>query len=274
MVGTRMQQHTLPVYVSIATIPSRIGKMKPTIDSLLGGSRVPDKIFVVHPQYCKWEQAGYEVPDFLRDTSYNGGIVEHVVAADDWGSSTKILGVLDKLDVNCYLVIVDDDVIYDQSFLAGLVEAQSMDHASTFAYHSYRADGMNFATGCDGVSFYSPNLSGLQAFADQHVIGTKLLYHDDLWIGFYLFKNGVPLKKVPRGEDGRLIYTQVLPNDALSAPISRDLAREIIQKESIARLLKTGGLSKAQLLRVRATRAFDFVAGKLRAIPRRLRRQR
>ena len=259
-----MARTELPVYVSIATIPSRIGGMKPTIDSLLRGNLVPDKIIVVRPEYCEWEKSGYDVPDFLNDPSYCREIVEMVVTSSDMGSSTKILGTLGRLPDRSMLVIADDDVIYHESFLNGLVEAQAANPKSSFSYYTYRHGGMTFATGCDGVSFYAPNLRGMSRFAQDHVLGTSLMYHDDLWIGFFLYRQGIAIRQIAKPAGCDLIYTQALPNDVLSGVVTGSFARGTITREGLGRLIKNGGLTTMQRLAMRTTDIVDRAAGMFR----------
>ena len=262
----------LPVVISIATVPSRIAKLRPTIDSLLNGTLVPDRILIVHPEYCKWEKSGYEIPDFLADPDYCRGIVAAVRSDEDWGPGTKILGALDYLPKECYLVLADDDVTYHPHFLQGLIEAQERDHSGSFSYYTYRRGGLRFGQGCDGYSFYSPNLAKMKEFAEQHVAGTTLLYHDDQWIAFYLFREGVTVRSVPLPVPGQLVYEQVLANDILSSQTSGDLAREKIYTDNLRRLIRTGGLKPIQRLQRRALSSLDFLTDLPKRIKGRLKR--
>ncbi|NJC04506.1 hypothetical protein GGQ97_000299 [Sphingomonas kaistensis] len=233
----------IPIVVSIATVPSRIGKLQPTLDSLLAGDLVPTRILLVHPEFCAWEQSGYVVPDFLVNGAY--ARVEHVIASRDWGSSTKILGSIPRIQEPSYLVIADDDVIYSPWFLKNLIAAQRKNHGSSFSYHTYREHGVPVATGCDGVSFYTPNLDGIEEFAAKNITDTKLMYHDDLWLGFFLYQKGVRLRRLRSPEP---VYTQVLPNNILSAPKEPVSARHVITEQHLPRLIQQlGWVSRAQL---------------------------
>src|SRR5471030_1121332 len=152
---------SIPVVISITTLPSRIGKMRPCLDSLLAGDVVPDKIFLPLPKFSRRENCAYEIPAFLKTPDFYGNIVEVVEVEQDWGPGTKVLGALNRILDRCYFIAADDDVSYKPRFLAGLLDAQREDHESSFSYHTYRASGLTIGQGCDGFSFYSPNLRGI-----------------------------------------------------------------------------------------------------------------
>src|SRR5262245_56838834 len=86
----------------------------------------------------------------------------------------------------CYLVLADDDVRYKPDFLRGLVDAQARDRSSAFSYFTHRVPGLSYGQGVDGFGIWSPNVSGIRSFAETHVDGTNLFFHDDLWISFFL----------------------------------------------------------------------------------------
>jgi hypothetical protein len=268
-----MARDKLPIVVSIATIPSRIGHIRATLDSLLEGDLKPDQILVTHPEFCNWENSGYDIPAFLEDESYCRGIVKVALAARDWGPGTKLLGAIDHIPDECYLVLADDDVAYDRRFLHGLIEAQSENHDSSFSYYTYRAGGLKFGQGCDGYSFYTPNLAGVYKFAEQHVAETTLLYHDDLWIGFFLFKKGVKVRRLANPEDGELVYQQLLPNDVLSSKTSGELARDQIYHDHLERLIRDAELPKHRMVTLRARQLRDYTASKLSRIVQKFNRR-
>ena len=191
-----MDDPSLPVVVSIATLPSRIGSMRPALESLLGGDLVPDRILVVITDYSPREKCGFVIPDFLEDPAFTQGIVEVVVSSRDWGPGTKSLGALEHIKEDCILVTADDDVAYQSYFLSTLAKAQNERRDCSFSYYTYRAGGLTVGQGCDGFSFYSPNLAGVREFVEANVVGTTLHYHDDLWISFFLFSRGVKVRRV------------------------------------------------------------------------------
>ena len=233
-----MVQQPLPVIVSIATLPSRIGDLRPTLESLLDGDLVPDRILVIVTERSERENCGYVIPDFLADECFTRGIIEVVVASRDWGPGTKLLGALEHITDKCYLILADDDVVYRRQFLSILVTSQSANLGCSFSYFTYRTDGLTIGQGCDGFSFYSPNLEGVREFATKHVVSTSLMYHDDLWISFFLFKTGIKVVLAKPPVTGELVYSQHLPNDGLSSIASGELVRDKIVHDGLPRLIR------------------------------------
>lgn len=260
-----------PIIVSIATIPSRIGAMKPTLDSLLAGDVAPDLILVNTPRFCKLENTGYDIPAFLTDSSVFDGRVRHVVSEVDWGPGTKMLGALPHLPATCILVIADDDILYHREFLKRLVEAQTADHDRAYSYFVYRAFGMSVGQGCDGLSVWSSHLHGMRAFVDSHVAGTSLIYHDDIWIAFFLMTKGVKITSIPVPAGADLVYQQVLPNTVLAVQTGK-LKREQILATHLPRLLTEVALPGDLRRRLAVRKTMDRTIDVFRRARRKLRK--
>ena len=62
-----------PVIVSITSLPSRLARICPCLELLLGGSRVPDKILLALSPFSAREHAPYVLPDFLKDDEVSAG---------------------------------------------------------------------------------------------------------------------------------------------------------------------------------------------------------
>jgi hypothetical protein len=100
--------------VTLATIPSRISKIGPVIDSIKAQTRRPDRIYVCICSFCLWERAPYDVPDWLRQDES----IELIVSREDYGPANKLIGMLDQEpDPNTRIVIVDDDWAYNPDML-------------------------------------------------------------------------------------------------------------------------------------------------------------
>lgn len=139
--------------------------------------------------------------------------------------------------------LADDDVAYHPRFLKRIVSAQACRPDCAFSYYIYRADGLTLGQGCDGFRFHSPQLSSIRKFADQHVVGTTLLYHDDVWISFFLFAKGIRVRAVPTPIDGETVYKQFVPNDGLSSLTAGNLDRDRIVTDNLPRLIRRRGLN-------------------------------
>ncbi|MFM9978053.1 MAG: hypothetical protein ACKVOP_08425 [Sphingomonadaceae bacterium] len=255
-------RYDFPIIVSIATVPSRIAHLKPTIESLLAGALVPDQIIITHPEFCEWEGRGYEAPEFLIDPAFCGTIVRRVISPQDWGSGTKLLGSLHEIPDNALIILADDDVAYHPRFVQTLVEAHSATRDRSFSFYVELHRGLVVGQGCDGISLWKDYLTGVEAFVRTHVAGTTLRYHDDLWLRFFLLKQSVSAHKaeLPPGE--RLIYTQLVPNDVLSAPKDPSLARHVILDTHFERMLRVCAPSNRAILEIRL-RALRHAASSL-----------
>jgi hypothetical protein len=185
----------VPVFVGITTLPSRIGLMRPALESLLDGSMAPDKIFLSLPQRALRDSGPYIIPDYFSQPPF-AGKVEVVRTPEDYGPGTKLLGMLGKITQPCYVVLADDDVTYKKFFLRRLIEHQRRDHQASFSFYTYSLGGLPVGQGVDGFSFWSPNLDGILDFYRRHIAGKDILFHDDVWVSLYLMTRGVAVKSL------------------------------------------------------------------------------
>lgn len=227
-----------PLVVGMTTLPNRIGLIRPTLESLLGGETVPDSIRLALPGVPMRGDGVYVVPDFLNDPDFTRGIVEIVRIPRDFGPGSKLLGVLPTLAEPSVLVIADDDVRYRPDFLTGLSDHQLRDRSASFSYHVFEKLGITCGQGVDGFSFWSPNLAGIPEFFANHVDRTDLMFHDDFWISFFLAIQGVPIRSLDHLLRGSLIYESVHKVEAL-CELDGLLERSRIEKAGFARLMRS-----------------------------------
>lgn len=237
--------------VGMTSLPSRVALLRPTIESLLSGDMRPDRIILALPEESIREGCGYTIPDWLSDLR-----VEVVRTAVDYGPGTKLLGTLPHISDAGYLVLADDDVCYRPDFLKILTEAQRQDHTASFSFFVYNSFGLPVGQGCDGFSFWTPNLTGIAQFADAHVLSTPLRLHDDLWISYFLASRGIAIKSLQDKLDGGLVYEQVHEINALRYLEGED-GRERLNREGLKSLLASAHLPLGQKLRIRASLLLD-----------------
>jgi hypothetical protein len=213
----------IPILVGITTLPSRIGLMRPVLDSLLNGNLVPDKIYVSVPELSLREKTGYVIPDFFHEDAI-AKKVEIIRLDQDYGSGTKLLGLLGRIEKPSYVVLADDDVAYKRFFLRRLIEHQRSDHQSSFTFYAYLLGGLRVGQGVDGLSFWSANLDGVRDFYQRYIAGTDLMFHDDLWISFYLMTRRVMVKNLApllEGGEAKDILHAVNALTAETGPLAR-----------------------------------------------------
>lgn len=199
-----------------------------------GGELQPDAIFVNIPQYSQLEQRAYEIPNFLHRYAETGRVIINRVS-QDYGPGTKIIGSLNLLPGRGALVLVDDDVSYHGTFFRTIFSNFSNNESSAFSFYTYREAGLTIGQGCDGFCIPCNSLDGLSDFFRINVQGTNLVYHDDLWISYFLATKGIPIRRLPRPNGEVLIYAQLLPNTVLSA-LEGDRSRAVITKTHLRRL--------------------------------------
>lgn len=99
--------------MGITTLPSRIGLIRPCLQSLLDGDRLPDRIAMTLPDGPLLRgDSGYAVPDFVTDRAWHNGIVEIARPPHDCGPGSKLLGALATIAEPSVLILADDDVTY------------------------------------------------------------------------------------------------------------------------------------------------------------------
>ena len=178
----------MKLYVSITTLPSRVAELKPTLDSLLTQSKVPDAIFLCLPLVSRREKVGYTIPEWLEGYDERVRILSVEL---DCGPGTKILGSFARCEDESVLVILDDDRVYGPDFLSVIYEQQSQNLDCSFSGHVYSFAGYGIGQGADGFSFYVKNLKGLKVFSEMALENRHLFLVDDLWLSAYLHTQGV-----------------------------------------------------------------------------------
>jgi hypothetical protein len=231
---------TLPLVVSLTTLPSRIDHLRATIDSLYEQTCPPDKILLCLPKWSQRENAAYDRPNWL---SLYHSLLE-VVESDDDGPGTKLLGALDHIVTPTCLIVADDDMRYKPSFLEHLYRHQVNEPAASFSYYTYPKGPVTVGQGADGLSFYSPNLSGIHAYAKKAIKFPALWVMDDVWICAFLWRRGVPVKNlghlVPAGG---FIYEATHSVNQLR-DMSGDLRREAVTTDGLNYLFEHGLLGR------------------------------
>ncbi|QDZ06540.1 hypothetical protein FPZ24_02850 [Sphingomonas panacisoli] len=256
--------------MGITTLPSRIGLIRPCLESLLGGDRRPDRIVLTLPDALLREAEGYRVPDFLTDRDWHGGLVEIIRPPRDCGPGSKLLGALATIDEPSVLILADDDVRYRRDFVARFAAAQAERPEGALSGWTYRCNGLTIGQGCDGFALWTPQLDGARAFFDRCVAGTRFVYHDDLWISFYLALNDIRVTEFPATEGSW--YDQVHQVGALRN-LDGELERTTLTRDGLDHLIAAADMPAARRARMQVRRhAGQFVARPARRVAGRLQR--
>src|SRR5262249_53177239 len=123
--------------------------------------------------------------------------------------------------------------------------------------YTYRVGGLMVGQGCDGFSFWSPNIADIKSFAEKYVSGTNLAYHDDLWISFYLAAKGIPVRSLEHLLDGRTIYEADYVYQNSLRFLSGELDRNLLNKEGLERLLDEVEMPTSRRLKLKVIGRLD-----------------
>lgn len=253
----------VPVLVGVTTLPSRIDRLRPTVDSLRAQTRPPDRILVCVPARSVREGRVYTLPGWLAAPPPG---VELVRCETDSGPGTKLLGCLPHVGADACLIVVDDDMVYEPFLIERLADAQLRRRDASFSFHVFRFGRFRCGQGADGFSFWTPNLAGIQAFAAGALASRHLFVVDDYWISVFLQTRGIPVISLeptlyPRGP----VWTRTHADHQLSR-LEGDLRRGQALREGTRFLIGRRLLSP----RWRLACALTYAESVLRAAGRRL----
>lgn len=197
-------------YFTLTTTPSRIGKIKPTLKSLLHQSVKPRAIILNIPAKSKKGEL-YTIP---KSISQHPNII--IQRCDDTGPSTKLLPTLKRFEEQEEnIIVVDDDQVYPRNLVSNYLEKQKI-----FSNHALCLCGWQFPKGYDhknriilrgsGLKFRHP-ISNIEdnttvdiiqgassylvkpSFFGQEVFDLieSAFYADDIWFSGQLAKNKI-----------------------------------------------------------------------------------
>lgn len=131
-----------PVYVSMTTTPTRIGKIAPVLDSIAAQTVRPDRIFLHVPRVFRRDSSTYDIPEFVTS---NPLVV--VNRCEDYGPATKILPMISAIsDPEAVLISIDDDVVYHPTFVETLLRYSEAYPEAVISGTTYGDVSESFAT--------------------------------------------------------------------------------------------------------------------------------
>jgi hypothetical protein len=171
--------------VSLTTIPPRFNGIKKTIDSINNQIKKPNKIFLNIPNsYNRYPNQKYDISK-LKNISEN----LEIVRCKDYGPGTKLLGSLEYLADYDYVVLIDDDHVYNKDMLNIFYNEALKDIDKAYSFCVSDIKDCKVGQGADGFMINTHFLMNILIFFNQHVKDNKrLFFNDDLWISIYLNK--------------------------------------------------------------------------------------
>lgn len=200
------------IFVSMTTIPARMGKVSGCVQSLLDQTVPPEKIFISIPRNYR----RFGVPDPLpSELSHLDARVEIVRPREDFGPGTKLLGALDRVpsDPNALLVLVDDDMIYRPYMLEAFGAHFAAHPGSAASFYTYRYKGFLLGQGADGFALPANRLAGVDEFYRAAVKCPEAFFVDDLWLSYFLWLRRIPIVRLAPQPGDQYIFRHIY-NDA------------------------------------------------------------
>ena len=171
--------------VSLTSIPPRFETLEKTIRSSNSQIKKPQKIFLNIPLKYK------RYPDSKYDISRLEIIFENlkIIRCKDYGPGTKLLGSLEYLMDYDYVVLIDDDHIYNKDMLNIFNKEALKDLDKAYSFCVYNVEDCKVGQGADGFMINTDFLKEILDFFNKFVLNNKKLFlNDDLWISIYLNK--------------------------------------------------------------------------------------
>jgi hypothetical protein len=237
--GSSVDSDALPLIVSLTTLPSRIGLLRPMLESLFAQKRRPDGILLCLPNRSAAENTTYERPAWLAEFEPTLQVVR---CERDDGPGTKVLGPLPYIQKPACLVVVDDDMRYRPEFLDIMYRAQSANRKASFSFYTYVCAPFIVGQGADGFSFFTPNLQGITDFASRVLTHRQLRVVDDLWISAFLKKRGIAVHSLAHLIPGGGTIYERSHNVNQLADEQGDLARREAMSKGSQFLLESGAM--------------------------------
>lgn len=176
------------VVASLTTIPSRIGSLYKTLDSLLPQV---DHIFVsIADSYIRFGGISITVPDILKKEPYATKVT--FIEGPDYGPASKYLGAINVLPPNTWVFICDDDQIYHPKLIKNMLK-----NIKQLGVYQNRYDTIKNTTsgglvhGYVGLMLHSCHFKNLSIFP----LPECARFVDDQWMSAYLFLQNIPIYK-------------------------------------------------------------------------------
>lgn len=191
------------VVATLSTIPSRIDRIRPTIESLLRQTHPVEKVELNIPMWCVRTAEPYKVPEWM--TSMVGVEVHRT---EDYGAITKVAPTLirhDKEEV--YVWSVDDDFVYHPTHLETLlkgVDGQSIVclHGGIWTPHGFaggqsKDNRVDIVEGFFGI-VYPPNCirEDFLGYVEKTSANWDNRKSDDIILSNYFALHRVPMIKI------------------------------------------------------------------------------
>lgn len=200
------------VVISLTTLPSRIGRLRPVIHSLVDQDLPADEIVLALPRVSRREQVGYDVPAWLAEHPH----VRILPCDTDWGPATKLIpAVTSQTDDRTLVIAVDDDNVYPRDMVSTFLSWHERFPDAALGYRGWSlpaslrwqdtdtlyatslpaAEQVDVVTGTWGI-MVQPRFFD-QGLLDYDAYPREAFFVDDIWFNGHLARAGVERWVIP-----------------------------------------------------------------------------
>jgi hypothetical protein len=169
--------------VTMTTLPERLKSdyFHQVIENIL--QQKPDFIILNIPYVCKRSDEVYVLPNWLLE--HDNIIINR---CEDFGPSTKVLGSLSMLPKNANVVHLDDDIIYQNFTLDGLLKSLRHYPNDVSCWYTENGTGWGFS-GCIAKS-------ETYEILDKNQLTNECRFVDDDWFAFMYKQANINVRSV------------------------------------------------------------------------------
>ncbi len=185
--------------VSLTSIPSRLSKLKPVLDSYMKQSMKPEKIILNIPrEYMRFPEQQIQIPDFGPNVLVNR-------TPEDYGPATKLLGTLGlDLDPHTIILVSDDDNVKKPYWARDLIRSirRNPGAVSTVSTPwSKRPGGESgkFIFGGGGFGFYRKLIDATTLMNLFNKAKSKCMFVDDDMFTYFFDSQNIEIVGVDYG---------------------------------------------------------------------------
>lgn len=218
----------LKIVGGMTTIPKRIDKIGPTIESIKKQIIPISKLYLTVPHKLQRTGEEYVIPDFITEDPF----VE-VVRSIDYGPICKLTGVIEAVeDPETIIVTFDDDVYYPPTVTKALISGMFLYPNAAYSVSAVHAKNNGNGKMQFNMKVYPGPTSILEGWAGAmyrrcffenkdcfQLLPTMhhCFFSDDLMISNYLAKKGIPRIKVKNPGGVRVRETAMIDGLFLGA---------------------------------------------------------
>lgn len=206
-----IKQNKLSIVISLTTIPTRLSKIKPVVQSLLNQSISIKYVYLNIPQsYNRNNKTSY-----LIDKNWYSrfGPKLKIIRSPDYGPLTKLYPVINFTDNNTLIITADDDHIYPKNwaFYLSYLPITKPNFKAIYSFKGYlnnkyvhKSDiplNLDWIVGEWGTAIYRKFINDDRQMLKQINFSEEARYSDDVLISNHIAKSHVARILLPITDD-------------------------------------------------------------------------